>query len=508
MQLHKQQPKQGFDVLAFNASEQSRARGLLDLLNEANVDIRRGVDPKLLEQEKTLQQQISVLEKRRIQILSGKPTPEQATALEQEDKALREQYQQTQEQIRRVSPGYAALTQPQPLTLAETQQQILDDNTLLLVYSLGEERSYLWAVTKTGMTSYELPKEADINKLAQQMYTKLTDPGKYDFVKPELEQASIPLSQMLLGPVAAQLGQKRLVVVADSALQYLPFAALPLPQGAGKTTEPLLTQHEIINLPSISALATLRRETQGRKPAPKTIAVLADPVFTQNDPRLRTPTRVPAQMNPDDLAQLSLQRSAAETGVSFSRLENTRLEAEAIAQLVPAEQRQINLDFAANLTTATSAQLSEYRMILFATHGLMNSENPELSGVVLSLLNEKGETENGFLRLSEIFNLNLPAELVILSACQTGLGKDIKGEGLVGLTRGFMYAGAPRVVVSLWNVDDHATGILMSEFYQGILQKKLTPAVALRQAQQTLMQQGKYRSPYYWAAFTLQGEWR
>jgi CHAT domain-containing protein/Tfp pilus assembly protein PilF len=507
MQLHKQQPKQGFDVLAFNASERSRARGLLDLLNEANIDIRQGVNSKLLAQEKMLQQQVSALEKRRIQILSGNHTPEQVAALEQDYKALQNQYQQNQEQIRRTSPRYANLTQPQPLTLAEIQQQVLDDNTLLLVYSLSKDRSYLWAISKTSLSSYELPKDADISKLARQVYSLFTD-KRYDFVKTELEQASTQLSQMLLGAVASQLGQKRLVVVADGALQYLPFTALPIPQGNGQTTAPLLSQHELINLPSASTLAILRRDTQGRKPAPKTVAVIADPVFGKDDPRLQAPGKAPAQSNSSNVAKLSLQRSASQTGVSFSRLENTRLEAEAIAQLVPPDQQRLDLGFAANLSNATSPQLSQYRMVHFATHGLLNSETPELSGVVLSLVNDKGEPENGFLRLQEIFNLNLSADLVVLSACKTGLGKDIQGEGLVGLTRGFMYAGAPRVVVSLWNVDDRATALLMSEFYRGILQKRLSPAVALRQAQQALMQQPEYQAPYYWAAFTLQGEWK
>jgi CHAT domain-containing protein len=232
---------------------------------------------------------------------------------------------------------------------------------------------------------------------------------------------------------------------------------------------------------------------------------MADPVFGKDDPRLKTPVKIAAQ---ETLERSALTRSAAQTGVSFSRLENTRLEAEAVLKLVPKGQRQVALDFAANLSNATSPELAQYRMVHFATHGLLNSETPELSGVVLSLVNEKGEAENRFLRLQEIFNLNLPAELVVLSACKTGLGKDIQGEGLVGLTRGFMYAGAPRVVVSLWNVDDRATALLMSEFYRGILEKQLTPAVALRQAQQPLMQQPEYQAPYYWAAFTLQGEWK
>ncbi len=194
--------------------------------------------------------------------------------------------------------------------------------------------------------------------------------------------------------------------------------------------------------------------------------------------------------------------------MKFVRLPGTRQEAEQILALVPANERSHTFDFAATRAAVTSPNLSQYRIIHFATHGILNSVNPEFSGVVLSLVDAKGAPQNGFLRLNEIFNLNLPAELVVLSACQTGLGEQVRGEGVVGLTRGFMYAGAPRVVVSLWSVDDRATAELMTKFYTGMLKKGLKPAAALRAAQIEVWNQDKWKSPYYWAAFGLQGEWR
>jgi CHAT domain-containing protein len=166
------------------------------------------------------------------------------------------------------------------------------------------------------------------------------------------------------------------------------------------------------------------------------------------------------------------------------------------------------LDFDASRTTATSAELSQYRMVHFATHGLLNTEHPELSGIVLSLIDKQGQPQDGFLRAHEIYNLTLPAELVVLSGCKTGLGKEIRGEGLVGLTRGFMYAGAARVAVSLWDVNDAATAELMKRFYRAMLVEGLRPAAALRAAQVSLWKQKKWRTPYYWAAFQLQGEWK
>jgi CHAT domain-containing protein len=190
------------------------------------------------------------------------------------------------------------------------------------------------------------------------------------------------------------------------------------------------------------------------------------------------------------------------------RLKFTRGEAQGLAALVPKAHPLEKVDFAASKANATSGLLSPYRLVHFATHGSLDSEHPELSGVVLSMVNEKGSPVDGFLRLHDIFNLKLPAELVVLSACETALGKEIKGEGLIGLTRGFMYAGTPRVVVSLWSVDDEATAELMKRFYQGMLIKKLSPPAALRAAQTSLGSDPRWKAPYYWGAFILQGEWK
>jgi CHAT domain-containing protein len=191
----------------------------------------------------------------------------------------------------------------------------------------------------------------------------------------------------------------------------------------------------------------------------------------------------------------------------LGRLTYSRQEARAIAGAVQAQQSFSALDFKASRETATSPELSKYRIIHFATHGVLDLEHPELSGIVLSMVDEKGQPQDGYLRLHEIYNLNLPAELVVLSACQTGIGKQIKGEGLIALTRGFMYAGAKSVVASLWKVDDAATAELMGEFYKEMFTNKLKPAAALRAAQITMSKKKNRQSPYYWAGFFLQGEW-
>ncbi|MEG5171896.1 tetratricopeptide repeat protein [Microcoleus sp. B3-D7] len=508
MQLHKRQPKSGYDTKAFEASERSRARSLLELLQEANADIRQSVAPELLQRERSVQQQLDALEKRRVEVLNRPNyTRTQEAELEQQRQTLIAQYQDIQTQIRATSPRYAALTQPQPLTLAQIQQQILDDQTILLQYSLGKDRSYLWAVTKTSITTYELPKAADIETNARKFRDAVTAPSSRNSPN-QIAQANDAISQIILQPVAAQLGQKRLLIVGDGILNYLPFAALSLPGKSGENgNPPLIVDHEIVLLPSASTLGILRQNYSDRQPPTRSLAIIADPVFSPEDERVKNQSTA-TNLQAIESVNLGLSRSGRDNNLMLSRLKFTRQEAQIIQALVPANSRTESLDFEASRAAATSQNLSQYKIIHFATHGLANSTNPELSGIILSLIDEKGNPLNGFLRLTDIFNLKLAADLVVLSACQTGLGQNIQGEGMVGLTRGFMYAGAQRVVVSLWSVDDEGTAKLMSNFYQGMLQKGLTPAAALRAAQLEMLKQEEWRSPYYWAAFTLQGEWR
>jgi CHAT domain-containing protein len=517
MRMHQKSSSAGYDAFALEASERARARSLLEILTEAKADIRQGVEPTLLERERSLQQQLSAKEEERLKLGSAKDTEEQLAAINKKIDTLLNQYREIQTEIRQKSPRYAALTQPQPLTLPQMQQQVLDDNTLLLQYSLGDERSYLWAVSKTGMTSYQLPSRTEIEKTARQFYDFLTIPSER--VKTTKAAATgMALSQMLLQPVAQQLGNKRLLIVGDGVLNYIPFSALPLPQpsqDANPTeTQPLIVTHEIITLPSASTLAILRQDLAQRAPAPKTLAILADPVFNDKDDRMKNPTTsVETQPQPISSALIpdgtltdttDLLRDASR----LERLPATGDEAKQILALVPASESLSKLGFAANRQVVESGVLEQYRIVHFATHGQLNDEHPELSGILLSSVNEQGQSQLGFLSTSDIFNLKLRADLVVLSACRTGLGKEIKGEGLSGLTRGFMYAGAARVVASLWSVNDEATSILMSRFYQGMISQKLSPTAALRSAQVSMWKEDpQWDSFYNWAAFTIQGDW-
>ena len=539
MLMQREGPRNGYDGEALQASELSRARALLDTLNEAKADIREGVDPQLLERERSFQQRLNARAQEQMNLLSGSHTEEQARTLAKEIEDLTTAFEQVRTEIRQTSPRYAALTQPRPLTPNEIQAT-LDEDTLLLEYSLGSslsyiwqdrERSYVWAVTSNSIKSYQLAGRREIEEAARSVYDLLNSRNKSIKGETQVQRdarigqadraipaAASTLSRLVLGPVAAQLGKKRLVIVADGMLHYIPFAMLPDPTTTADSAQqqPLIIEHEIVNLPSASTLAVIRQEVAGRELAPKAVVALADPVFSKNDERIKRSRNTQASSslskveNPRDLELIEAAEglNLPSGGLYIPRLRDSRKEAQEIVAMVPAAKRRLALDFEASRKLATSIDLRQYRYIHFSTHGWLNSLHPELSGIVFSLVNQRGEPQDGFLRAHETFNLKLPAELVVLSACQTGIGKEVKGEGLVSLTRGFMYAGAPRVVVSLWSVSEMGTTELMVRFYSGMLKNGLRPAAALRLAQLSLMKEKRWESPFYWAPFILQGEWR
>lgn len=443
MQLHQQFPTAGYQELAFQASERSHARSLRAMLNRS----------------------------------MRQPTPSDLINLLNDVQAI---------QLAQVSSSKAL------------QQQLLDDKTILLEYALGEERSYLWAVTQTGLQTYTLPKRATIEAVSREFIELVQSPlyragdrrGATPQGSPNTVQvdAAAQLSQMLLEPVAGQLGNKRLLIVSDGILHYLPFAALPMPGTAGKNQVPLLIDHEIVGLPSASMELGLQHRANAKAPI-KTLALLADPIFSRDDQRLQHPTL----------------DGTTDVETLYARLPATRKEASQIVALVPPDKRLVKLDAAASRQVAISPELAQYRIVHFASHGILNSQNPQRSGMVLSIIDDQGALQRSLLSTTDAFNLKLSADLVVLSGCTTALGKEIQGEGLIGLTGGLMYAGAKQVVAGLWNVNDDSTALLMTHFYQGMLSQRLSPAAALRSAQIKLWQSQDWQAPYYWAAFTLQG---
>jgi CHAT domain-containing protein len=518
MRLHAESPGKGYANEAFRVSERSRNRNLLDLLNEARVDIRQGVEPMLLQREQLLRQQFDeAAERKRASLGSGVPA-EQRALLAQEVNNLSAKLEEVLSQIRKASPHYALLTQARSVSASDVQQSLLDNDTMLVEYALGSEHSYLWALTKDELLSYELPPKAEIEARSRDVYNLITARNvnrkdetnaqkreRINRADPEYHDAAVRFSEMLLGPVAHKLDKKRLVIVADGLLQVIPFAALPAPGSAKSrsTWEPLLARREIISVPSASVLAVLRQRVPRRAEPRHRIAIIADPVFASNDERLSSHT------NHIGFLPYGESISGADTERALPRLFSTRWEANRIASFLEKKESVVALDFAANRDFVTSAEFAESRFLHLATHTVINEEHLELSGIALSNFDSEGREQDGFLRTYEIYRLRLLADLVVLSSCQSGLGKEVKGEGLVGLTHAFMYAGVPRVVASLWTVSDTPTAQLMAQFYREMLKNGQTsPAAALRLAQLSMLKDKRWESPYFWSGFVLQGEWR
>ncbi len=494
---------------ALELSERARTRGMVDLIRQARLDIRAGADPGLLARERQVQDLLDGRHERLTRLLGSQHTRAQEAEARGELDRFIEEYQKIEAEIRAASPRYAALVQPNPLP-ASAIQKLLNADTALVEFWLGEKRSYAWLVTREKCKGFELPDRAEIEALARRAYQALNARNespdetldqrarRWKTADAEFTAFSAELSQKVLAPVIRNLRVHNLWVVSDGAIEYLPLAALPAPG----TKEPLISAYNIVRLPSASVLAEMRQEIAARRgvsrKTSRTVAVFADPVFQPDDERvLRSANRQSADL-PRAAADLSL--------TSLPRLPFSREEANAIVSLAPLGSSLKALDFDANRTQAEKPALADYRVLHFATHAILDSKHPELSGIVLSMVDRQGHPLDGFLRLHEIYNLKLNADLVVLSACRTALGREIRSEGLVGLTRGFMYAGVPQVLASLWDVRDRATAELMRRFYEALLRRWRTPAAALREAQLSMMRDPPWSNPYYWAAFVMEGE--
>jgi CHAT domain-containing protein len=523
MQADKAHPGEGFAAAALQASESARARSLLERLEQQKVERVRGQTPDLIGQERALWRQLDFKLESQTRLLNRRHTEAEAAAGADEIRALTTAYQDVLDRLKQRSPVFASLTQTRLLRAADISAEVRE-GTVLLEYALGERRSYLWAVTPGGVNGYELPPRAAIEELAGQVYDLLTarqplkdEPAARYRRRVEDSDASYPkvaaeLSRVLLGQVASQIKGKRLLVVCDGALHHIPFDALPEP-GAPATPDdfaPLVLSHEVVVIPSASVLSALRGDRPAGASPSRLIAVVADPVFDQQDSRVNAPggtgTAAQASEEPDLHEAL---RDLGDRGVedALPRLSSSLREAEAIEALTPSGECVVATGFDANLSRVTGGELSDFRVIHFATHGFFNDDRPELSGLVLSRVDEAGRGREAFLKAGDIYDLRLNADLIVLSACRTGLGRHVNGEGLLGITRGFMYAGSRSVVASLWKVNDEATAELMRHFYGAMFRDGLPPSAALRKAKEAVRSQERWRSPYYWAGFVMQGEY-
>ena len=518
MQLERLRPGQGFAAEAFFISEKSRARLLIDLLSESRANIREGAAKELVDRERKLRGLLQLQAQYQMDLsLSGKESTEVADQVE-----LRSEYQTVQAQLREQNPRLFAFEHFAPVDLQRIQKELRDSDTMLLEYALGDEHSYLWAVTSNSIHSYELPARKIIEDDARELYKLITarqgssDQNDKDY-RASVEAAeglyfekASNLGRMLLGPVTERLGSQRLIVVTEGALQYLPFDALPLPLaqtvGPVSTSKTLLLDtNEVVVLPSASTLIAIRGAQNHKGSGGKLVAIIADPVFSLSDDRMQSDASSSAAAKVDHDPDQSEPQTVE--NLRLARLVHASEEADAISSVAPWRTTLMAKGFDASRETAMSSEISGAQIVHFATHGFLDSKHPELSGIVLTMIDRKGVGTNGLMPLPDIYSLDLSAELTVLSACQTALGKDIKGEGLIGLTHSFISAGSKSVVASLWNVDDRATAVLMADFYEAMLQKGMTPSAALRSAKLKMMRSKQWSAPYYWAGFVLQGEY-
>ena len=376
-------------------------------------------------------------------------------------------------------------------------QSALSANDVVLEYYLGSTISGVWSISADAIAFMELPALVqltdDIESIATSMRKR----------QPAVNDHLLELSRNVFGDKEFLNSTKtNLIIIPDGPLHYVPFAALPDP--ATNFKDPLIVNRTVTYLPSVQALTELRRRESAQGDG---IAILADPVFQADDPRVRREEPVSENIQ---LAFLDreLLRSAERNGrPGFPRLPGTREEARAIEEAA-GDMTVLSLYGAdANRDIVMSGRLQPFQILHFATHGVLDDEEPALSGIVLSGVTLDGQRRSNFLRSQDIVGISLDAKLVVLSGCETGLGRPVHGEGLLGLSRAFFYAGAEQVISTLWQVPDRATAELMGHFYRALLQEGASAPEALRTAQLAIRNVNQWQYPYYWAPFILQGDW-
>jgi CHAT domain-containing protein len=476
---------------ALEIAEAWHARAFLDVLTESRIDLRRDLSREQKTREDKLLENIARIQK---ELWAPNLATERERALKAELLQAESSLETFQLEIRRANPRYASVKYPQPLEPARIAQELLDDSTALIEYVLGEKQSFAWVIRRGKIAAVTLPAEKEISPLITEYQTALSE--KVSSVTAarattKLNAISRQLYQKLFQPLEAHLASaNKLILVPDGALLYLPFETLVSePQTAAKKSEYLLERFALSYAPSASALAALKTATTDAAGWAKGVIAFGDPVYTDESAQRAQPSFALNATRAFDLRQLPY----------------TRREVNEIAALFPHAERQTYLGSEAREQNVKTASLAQYRYVHFAAHGVIDEHYPARSGIVLS--SEASSKEDGVLQMSEVMRLKLNAELVTLSACRTGLGKLLNGEGMIGLTRAFLYAGADSVVVSLWNVNDIATATLMKAFYKN-LKQGIAKDEALRQAKLSLLKgpQRAWRHPYFWAAFVLVGD--
>ena len=513
MRKRRETTSSDYDVRALQEVEKSKARAILENLSLSEANFTADADPATVRNEKVIRILLNAKKDKLTDLLSRKSDGSGIDKLDNEITELQHQLEEIRGDLKEKSPIYSAIKNPAPFDVGEFQSQVLDDNSLLLEFSLGKEESYLWVVGKSTFDSYVLPPREQIESRIEKLRSLLNQGSMLPNEAVDVFQKRVAdaeaeylvearaLSNELLGPAADKLAGKRLIVVADGKIHYFPFAALPVPNS--ESDDPILLTNEVVYAPSAAALMVIKKISASGKVAEKDLFLVSDPVYSKLDDRLG---QNGGANNTGFVANVLGNFRSFNSLESLPRLPATLEEAKSITDVVGSAATTGHTGFAANRENVLNAGIGEYKVIHFATHGLLDEKRPELSGIALSLFDEAGKQQDGgFIRLQDVYGMNLNADLVVLSACDTGLGKEIKGEGLMSLNNAFLQAGAKSVVSSLWRVDDTVTKILMTDFYSGITSENLTTSEALRQAQIKLRNDPRFSSPFYWASFTAQG---
>ncbi len=517
MKKNEQFPNQNFATKALQASEWVRARSTLEMIKLSEANITKDAVPETVKREKEIRILLNAKADKLTNLLSINADQAETEKLDNDINELEHELEEIKAALKQSSPNYSAVKNPAPFDVAEFQKNVLDENSLLLEFSFGKEESYLWLVGKTEINSIILPPRAEIEshieKLRELLTSREIKQGEFiESYQARISEAeniykieSKQLSDKLFGQIADKISNKRLIIVPDGKLHYFPIAALPFPNSTAHL--PILMTNETVYEPSASTLALLMQNGKQISASPKDLLIFSDPIFSIKDERI-TPTGTEKQTQPETGILQTEKFRFAESLTSLARLSASQDEADAILQIIGESASTALGGAAATRERALDASISDYKIIHFATHGLINEERPELSGIVMSQFDETGQNLKGVVRLQDIYEMNLSADTVVLSACNTGIGKEVKGEGLLSLNNAFLQAGAKTVVSSLWKVDDYAAQELMKNFYLELTTGSVTTSKALQRAQIKMWQSSRYKSPFYWAAFKVEGNFQ
>jgi CHAT domain-containing protein/tetratricopeptide (TPR) repeat protein len=488
---------------ALEMAERCRARAFLDMLAETRIGVADELTPDQHKREDEILTHISGTQKK---LWNQNVSSDERKKNEAELNAAEADLEKLHLQIRETNPHYASLQYPEPIRVQQIQSKLLDDRTALVEYLLGEKRSLVWVVSRGKVTTAILPARKDIEERVAAYRKLLGERVSVLTLEQSLTRINVlggELHDLLFKPIEKDVRAcKTLIIVPDGTLGYLPFESLVTASSHTRNTF-LAEKFAVVYGPSASALVTVE-EMNRQVMSHRELLAFGDPVIT---PENGLP-KIASEQSSDSIAKVrsaSLAEDYAERGFSLARLPYTRDEVMGIGRLFPPDQRQLYLGADAREEKVKNEELDDFRYIHFATHGFLDELHPGRSGIILSRAPDS--KEDGILQTGEIMRLKLNADIVTLSACSTGLGKLVNGEGVLGLTRAFFYAGARNVVVSLWNVNDSATATLMQSFYLN-LRRGLSKNEALRQAKLSLLRssQRSWHHPYFWAAFVMQGQ--